>query len=286
MPKIWYTSAAEYNQMKRNYASMQSSAPRAKSGIRPYKKPRYNPRQPVRQNTTPYQQVTTVARNIKKGVDSYFQAGASSPDLNTNDIVSVMTNNSFVYPVNLIQAGSGSWQRVGRAVTMKSIRLKGNFTLEYNNAISQSDLILRGRKVRALIVYDKQPNGTIPIKSDIIQYKNQAGTESGFYDGLLSYDNMERFTILRDMNMDMNWGANFTSNDEATETEQLSIKCSIDEYVKIGLSTNYKAESSPAVIGDISTGALYIVFLTDVADSTDSPLLSFNGIARLRYSDQ
>lgn len=222
------------------------------------------------------QQVPYGVRNIKKGVDSHFASGAASPNFNTNAIVSDMSNNAFVFPVNLIQSGTGSWQRVGRLITMKSIRFKGRAEIVWPTA---SGIV--GRKLRMLIVYDKQPNGTLPIKSDIIQYKNQAGTETGFTESLLSYDNMERFTIIRDESIDFNPGY------DQTAAGSVKMVCSFDEYAKIGLATNYKAESSPAVIGDISTGALYIVLITDIiaAAATDGNL-SVWATSRLRYTDQ
>lgn len=245
------------------------------------KRPRLNSN--LASRPSPYNQASyLIARSIKKGVDSYFASGATAPDFNTTNIVTDMSNNSFIFPVNLIQAGAGSWQRIGRVVNMKSIRVNGWFTLSYDNAQNDN---WYSRAVRMLIIYDKQPNGTLPIKSDIIGYKNQAGTEAGNYTALLNYDNMQRFTVIRDMQMPLTWTA-VTPTDNTSEAATVTMKCHVDQYAKIGLETTYKAESNPAVIGDISTGALYVIFMTDYSTDTLNPNLYFTGVSRLRYTDQ
>ena len=54
----------------------------------------------------------------KKGLDTNLYIASVINTSNTN-------TNCFV--VNLIQQGSGSWNRVGRKVNLKSLRIKGSF---------------------------------------------------------------------------------------------------------------------------------------------------------------
>lgn len=209
---------------------------------------------------------------IKKGVDTVFSQGAVAPNFDTDDIVTNMANSDFVFPVNLIQAGSSSWTRVNRKVNMKSLRLYGQLYVDWGDLDVQDTT---QRPVRVLIVQDKQPNGQLPTKTDILAAKNQSGIEAGAFNALLSYDNMARFKILRDEQIFLEPCASNTS---------LSVK-NLDVYLKLPITCTYQAESSPAVIGDISTNAIYVVFLTDVSTADSGRNLYFDGQARLRFTD-
>lgn len=224
----------------------------------------------------------------KKGVDSVFSTTASSPNFNTNQIITDMTTSDFIFPVNLIQAGSGSWQRIGRRVHMHSFRLKGVATVVYPGSVS-TPISTMDRILRVLIIYDRQPNKALPSKDDIISVKNQSGIEAGDFQGLLSYDNMNRFKILKDSEYILNPprdGTVHTTSGTADGQTSISTSVIIDEYLKLNLPTTYAAESTPSVIGDISTGAVYVMFLTNIQSaSSDYGNLGVRAIGRLRYTD-
>ena len=58
-----------------------------------------------------------------------------------------------------------------------------------------------------------------------------------------------------------------------------------DEFRKLrGLTTHYGADSSPAVIGDITTGAVYIVTLTTF-EASGAELFNLFWNIRLKYVD-
>ena len=50
--------------------------------------------------------------------------------------------------------------------------------------------------------------------------------------------------------------------------------------------TNYKSENSPAQISDISTGALYLVCLTDNPGAVTGATMRVDALSRLRYTDR
>jgi len=240
---------------KRPFKKVRATA----SGLVPYGPTRYYPPRPVG------------ARGVSKGLDT---------DISQSNIVTNMSNSDHVLPLNLIQAGTGSWNRVGRIVSLKSIRCRMNIQVAYAGTVSETYT----KHLRYLIVYDKQPNGTLPIKSEIIQYKNQSGTEAGTWNGYLSYDNMERFTILKDQTITVNpYFRTFNSTGEPTSAQTFEVfeEC----YLRLNHMTNFKSESTPMTIADISTGALYIVFLTDTGNEDPSIFVS-QSYARLRYTDQ
>ena len=208
------------------------------------------------------------ARKITKGCDT---------DITAYNISTTMASSVNVVPLNLIRSGNGSWNRIGRVLHMRSVRLK--FTIESN--FSPSITSTYTRQLRYVLVYDNQPNGVLPTKADIFSNKTQDGTETPKWDSLLSYDNMQRFTILRDETIPMTPPIrSFDSTGAYTNTS--SIDYNRDVYVKLNHMANYKAENAPAVIGDISTGGLYLIYMVD--DGTS--VINVTGVARLRYTDQ
>ena len=247
----------QYGQVQRRpFKKVRATA----TGLVPYGPSRMYPQRPIG------------ARSVTKGVDVL----STDADVFTN-----MANSTHVYPLNLIQAGTGSWNRVGRVLTMRSIRIRHNirYTLAATSANSLS------RSFRYLIVYDKQPNGTLPVKTDIIQYKDQSGTETGNWNGFLSYDNMQRFTILKDDTINFDPKLR-TFDNTGTPTQQIELEKNLECYIRMNHITNYKSENSPAQISDISTGALYLVWLTDNPGAVAGATMRVDALSRLRYTDQ
>lgn len=261
--------------MRRTYSTYRQTADKPMqnySGVqkRPFKKVRATAGGLVPYGPTRYYAPRPIgARGVSKGLDT----DVSKINISTN-----MSTNGEVLPLNLIQAGTGSWNRVGRIVTMKSIRLRLNMSLVFS-----ADQDSLSKTVRYLIVYDKQPNGTLPVKSDIIQYKEQSGTEAGSWNGFLAYDNMERFTILKDQTVVLKVPPRTFKSDGVPVGDQEYNR--FDEcYLRLNHITNYKSESTPMTIADISTGALYLIYLVEPeGGGTVSINTSF---ARLRYTDQ
>ena len=218
------------------------------------------------------------ARGTTKGVDTRVHT--------VSQITTNMSNNTNIYPLNLIQSGTGSWNRVGRLVTMKSVRLR----LSVKLTIASVTVNNQARKLRYVIVYDKQPNGTLPVKGDIFQYKTQDGTETGDWNGFLSYDNMQRFTILKDETVELNPQAGRLVNSTGAAQDNYELEKFVDCYLKLNHSTTFKSETAPCTISDISTGALYLIYLTDVNDAgtaaNSGTVTIDDGLARLRYYDQ
>lgn len=244
---------------------------------RPFKKVRVQGNQlvPYGRSSTYVQRPYQVgARGITKGVDTQLSSAAN--------MTSDMSTTTDILPLNLIQAGTGSWNRVGRVVSMKSIRLRLHVTLK----LAPTDTLTFGRSFRYLIIYDTQPNGVLPTKGDILGHKTQTGSEASIWNSLLAYDNMQRFTILKDETIVLNPHVR-TFDSTGAPKGDFEMDANIDCFLKLNHLTNFKAESSPSTIADISTGGLYVMFLTDSQD-VNRGAVSVNGssIARLRYTDQ
>lgn len=208
-----------------------------------------------------------------KGLDTSLAATAVVSTTNTND---------FVIPVNLVVPGNGSFNRVGRKIHMRSLRLYGTASVVIGARATTGDI--GGNTLRMIVVYDKQPSGVLPTFADIFGTTSQAGTETSDWNDPLRYDNTSRFRVLRDKKMTAN-PRFFNAAGGTLDTQILRIQ--FDEYLKLNNSaTVYSGQSDPCTIADISSGALYVIFRAEVNTAgTDVINVSTTSHARLRYTD-
>ena len=92
----------------------------------------------------------------------------------------------------------GSWNRVGRYIWNKSIELDLNLRMATQVAALDTSVV-SAQWVRCAVVWDKAPNnGTIPTFDTIFGQTSQTGVESVSVNDHLRYDNMFRFKVLLD----------------------------------------------------------------------------------------
>ena len=209
----------------------------------------------------------------KKGVDiDLTQALPITTTTNTN-------SNALV--LNLIQSGTGSWNRVGRKAHLRSIRLKGVATAVI--AAEAVTGVLRGGTLRMVVVWDKQPScNAVPAFDTVFGRTDQAGTESTAYLDPPRYDNMDRFSVLKDCVLQINPTA---VNTLGGANDLLVYYAAFDEYIKLGgRETVFSGQTVPMTIADISTGGLYVYFRADATTATQWAVES-DSVARLRYTD-
>lgn len=145
--------------------------------------------------------------------------------------------------VNLIQNGSERWQRIGRSVHMKCLHL-ACATAAFSSVDNRP----------FFVVYDRSPNGVLPAYTDIFSGYTQSGGSSNFY--FLNPDFDDRFEVLFSSMQDLTiqqmqaWSA-----DQSTSASGVYFHICVDLFGRV---VQYKADSSPAVIGDVATGALYV----------------------------
>lgn len=175
--------------------------------------------------------------------------------------------------LNGIAPGSANWNRIGNKVNLKSIRIRGsiNFATTAANIPNQD--------IRMLIVYDKNPNKSNPTLSDILQQTTQTGATSQNVFSNPNINNRERFKILRDRTWNTPYYT-FTSN-ILTNCETTDIDYRIDEYIKLkNLPTIYSGTSTTCTIGDITSGALFMIFYETTASQ-----FAVGYETRLRFDD-
>jgi len=179
--------------------------------------------------------------------------------------------------MNLIRIGSTFVNRIGRRVEMKNLRLTGILTPLRTNASEDY--------MRIMIVYDRQPNGAFPALADIIQTTDQAAANTTGVFSNINLNNRDRFIFLRDKRIalpSLTVTAGVVTNPGFIDP--ITTLTNFDFFVKLkGLVAQYKADSAPAVIGDIATGALLLVIVGGTASGSEGYQCSLE--SRLRFND-
>lgn len=195
-------------------------------------------------------------------------------------VLDTVTTNGASFVLNLIQQGTGSWNRIGRKITMKSVRIKIAAICRH----FQNNQDITASLLRAVVVYDKQPSsGAIPTFDTIFGSTDQQGTETGAILDNLRYDNTGRFRVLSDKII--------TSTPSAPigivngDFQDAQYYC--DEYINLkGRESIFSATNNPSTIADISTGALYIFFRANAnTGATSYWQIQSTSTARLRFYD-
>lgn len=206
----------------------------------------------------------------KKGVDT---------DLTGNCSATTNTNTS-TFAVNLTEPGTNSWNRIGRKMHLKSLRVRLVPGIAY-----ATDNGARSAMIRVVVVWDKQPSGVLPTFDTIFGNTTQDGTESVLeMTAPIRYDNMDRFKILRDVLRPVNQQSQQTTGTMTLINSNFGEF--IDEYIDLkGLESVFSGQSSPTTIADLSSGGLYVIYRAQFDSASGDVTPSVTGFARLRYTD-
>ncbi len=196
-------------------------------------------------------------------------------------VIATTSTNASSDVLNLVEPGNGSYNRRGRKIHMKSIRMKG--VLRYSSQTAATTFDVVRSSLRCILVWDKQPSGTLPKWDDIIGHTTQDGQEASTLLGSLRYDNTGRFSIIHDaffappqvMPSDGAAAGNVTSD------------IPFDMFIQLkNRETIFSGDSDPVTIADISSGGLYIywrAFNASTATENDWQVLA-QSTSRLRFT--
>jgi len=243
--------------------------PKGKRDYRPSKK-RTRVQAPPAVSQARIRQAVMAAKPLK-GMDT-------AVDLAITNVIATTNTNGAIAVLNLVRSGNGSWNRLGNKIALKSVHIRMLVTMFMDDVLGVNTPITGC--MRMVLVWDKQPSGAaVPTFDTIFGRTAQDGTEDSTYLAPLRYDNTGRFRIIRDWSV-LAGDANITST---SDTNQWTHE--FNEYVPLkGLETIYSGESEPQTIADISTGALYLVFRSNI-NSTQNKFSTSLSNVRLRFYD-
>jgi hypothetical protein len=179
--------------------------------------------------------------------------------------------------INLLTTGSSSWNRIGRKVSLKSVHVQGYFNPTTNGNVAYAQF------ARMLIIYDKQPNGSLPSISDVLRDQVNSATDSNvtLVSSGLNLNNKDRFEIIADERWIL---PGVTAAQTTGITTATCDEMHFEVYRKLkGREVHFKADSSPGVIGDIATGSLILITFGSLVSGYEPWNAQLS--ARVRFSD-
>lgn len=181
--------------------------------------------------------------------------------------------------LNGLKSGSAFYERGNsRRVRMKSVRVSG--CIRYLPSVTNNGQYT----FNLAMVYDRNPNGAPPTYADIfLDYDKDGSTSSGAFSGV----NMalcDRFVVLRRQSWVNYTGTTTGTSSVLEQTNALGPHAMVDWYVKLqDTEAHYTASSGS--IGDIASGALYLILFTDQGGG-ETCQVDFKGSSRLRFISQ
>lgn len=188
-----------------------------------------------------------------------------------------------VISLNLIRAGSSFFNRIGRRIELKNITFSAQIQPLRSSALGTSEY------VRVLIIYDRQTNGAVPTIADVLQTTDQAGANTTTSMSGINLNNRDRFRIFIDEritlpNVTVPAGGPVVTVGGNVGVDPLKTTYNIKRFAKLDRElTQYKADSAPAVIGDIATGGLFLVMIGSIAAGQEAYALTYE--SRVRFND-
>lgn len=168
--------------------------------------------------------------------------------------------------INEIQQGTTFYQRVGTKVTMTSVGVDISLSVQPNVNATVLTQVPTSGIIRFSLVYDRQTNGAYPQYSDIFAVNDQAP----LFNSRVNIMNRSRFLVIRDQYLDF-------------DTAQ-ALTHSIHLYAKGRWDEEFGTNS--ATIGEIRTGAIYLVVVPYLNTDQPAPNIAFNSVvSRVRYLD-
>jgi len=234
--------------------------------------------------------MSTLRMNLgePKGFDTAVNIGTGG--VGTGVIDTVITNGD-AFCLNTCQQGTGFFNRNGRKINLKSLRLRIAIWHKYRTSNDLAVYDMEGNELRAVVVWDKQPTGTIPTFDTIFGRTNAQGTTTTAFKDPVKYPVMERFSVLMDEVVECNVNA---SSGNVTYAGTLSVApgivsnfYNIDRFIMLkGRETVFGSTSNPATVADITTGALYLYYRAAwKRGDPNEVFITDDSVCRLRYSD-
>lgn len=178
--------------------------------------------------------------------------------LSTGSLSDTAVTNLDALCVNLLENGSASFQRVGDKITLKKLEL---FMMVDHICISQTVGLqeqVDQNMFRILVVHDTRPDSALPALSDIIGSETNQGVHSAFPFDHQKLDTRTRFTILGDKVTPLLppvFAPADNVNSRAVRTTAFKMSINLRDRV-----TEYTTSSTPPVLNDMVSGAIYIYF--------------------------
>lgn len=192
---------------------------------------------------------------------------SSRPELKYVDLAGTNVGTTATWSVVLLNGlalGTDITARIGRKCCMKSIL----FRINHFNSLTASANYSNGISGRCALVYDAQPNSGSTPSGLTIFVANTPQTPNNL-------DNRDRFKIIADWTWQINAFVLTAGSALSTGNPQ-----NVPRVIYRRLNHDMIFSGVGATQGDISTGAMYLVYISDAAGGAQ---LDFH--SRIRFTD-
>lgn len=213
---------------------------------------RYARRAPKESRWSIYGKATKqLAQDAYKGVQMVKQLVNTEFDFKDTTTGVSPTSGGSMTLLNGMTQGDTASSREGNSIRMKSLDLR--FYLTNNSTAVNTN-------TRVMLVHDKQPNGSTALVTDVLATNNVVSPRN--------LDNRKRFKVIYDRTFSL-------STAGPSNLNSAFYKKDFNQHVAF-----YNA-SNAGTIADISTGALFLLLLSDQA--VNAPTINY--YFRLRFID-
>ncbi len=183
---------------------------------------------------------------------------------------SITATGTFLFTThNIVAQGNSQSERIGRKITIRSIRVKGTIKMFAQDQIGDME-----QRVRILFVVDSQANGAAPTIDEVLNFAGVLGINS-FRD----LANVRRYRVIYDRVFDL--PVMGVAADGISTFLNIPTSKGWGFSKKMHLPIEYDSSSTT---GSLSTQRSNNIFSFAIAENTnESPFVSF--VFRIRYSD-
>lgn len=222
-------------------------------------------------------------RTVKEKVEKLTkEVNLLSPEFKQTDVTSAINvtdpTTMATIVLNAVGEGASSYQRVGKKIQPVWCHVRGYFI---PSDVAGGAFSLPYESIRMMLVWDKQPNGSLAVISDIVRDVDGAGGATTNSQSDRNITNRDRFVILRDIRKTywfrpINTALANVSVDQPQENLNFEFSASLK-----GKKTLYNASS--ASITTINTGALLLVVFGENASLANPFVMRYK--TRFMYRD-
>lgn len=194
-------------------------------------------------------------------------------------LTQVISTTTAIFGLNIPRSGTTDYNRIGNRVKGHSIHLQGYIYNQRSSTAGAGDDL-----ARFVLVYDKFPNGTAPVWSDIYKGVDAGGNTNTVSTALPRNDQtLDRFIILRDEQVVLQAVATDGDNSLKATVVHRPEDRMINWYVPLkGLITEYIANTGAQ--SDLGTGGIFLLYKSWITSSADSAWV-FTGTSRYQFYD-
>lgn len=225
----------------------------------------------------------------------------SGPSHFYNDTTKIRaySDTTNIWALNLLTTGTAEYQRIGKKVRWHDLNIQIEFSnnwLKSTQTLDLPTLVKYNMTLRYFIIHDSVPSDTVPRFDELFNTTDPEGTVTSEWDDPQNSDTLQRFTILYDSKCTIDPIPYFSGAAAWTGLGVNSVwympgfTKSISKTINIPLNfdTVYKSTSNPPQLSDISTGALYFGYTSNVPEGafdTEHGACRAHWHATLRYND-